>query len=103
MTSSSTIRMALPRVFSASPADSEMAASSSVFTASAVTGQQGMSYVGQIDAFGVYCRETRDSYIVPMDAIANCGAIASLRVSATKNGQAKRIRLASEFLIEREP
>ena len=60
---------------------------------------KGVPYHGQVDAFGVYCPETRLVYLVPMTAIADCGTMSALRVDATRNGQTKRIRLASDFLV----
>ena len=56
-------------------------------------------YSGQADAFGVYCPQTRRSYLVPMAAIADCRFFATLRVEATKNGQRLRTRSAEEFAI----
>lgn len=58
-----------------------------------------VSYRGQVDAFGVYCPQTQATYFVPMAAIARCGAIASLRVVPSRNGQVRRIRLARDFRI----
>jgi hypothetical protein len=34
--------------------------------------RRGVSYHGQIDAFGVYCPQTRMSYLVPMSVVAGC-------------------------------
>jgi hypothetical protein len=56
-------------------------------------------YAGQADAFGVYCPQTRRSYLVPMEAIADCRLFATLRVEPTKNGQRLRTRSAEEFAI----
>lgn len=55
-------------------------------------------YRGQIDAFGVYCAETGDAYLVPMEALT-CDTIARLRIARTRNGQARRVRMASSYLI----
>lgn len=56
------------------------------------------SYRGQIDAFGVYCAETGDAYLVPIEALT-CDTIARLRISPARNGQMRRVRLASDYLI----
>ena len=56
-------------------------------------------YAGQADAFGVYCPQTRRSYLVPVAAIADCRFLATLRVEPSKNGQRLRTRSAEEFAI----
>lgn len=56
-------------------------------------------YVGQTDAFGIYCPQTRRSYLVPMTAVADCRLFATLRVEPAKNGQQLRTRGAEEFAI----
>jgi hypothetical protein len=59
-----------------------------------------VSYGGQVDAFGVYCPQTRESYLVPVAALGSRGAIASLRVLPSRNGQVKKVRLASDYLVD---
>ena len=68
-------------------------------------GGESVNYGGQIDAFGVFCRETGDAYLVPMEAVAHCGAVASLRVAPARNGQSQRVRRALDYVIDpaREP
>lgn len=56
-------------------------------------------YAGQIDAFGVYCPDTNAAYLIPMEALGQCGNLATLRLTPARNGQRKRIRNAAEFLI----
>jgi hypothetical protein len=56
-------------------------------------------YAGQADAFGVYCPQTRRSYLVPIAAIADCRLFATLRVEPARNGQHLRTRAAEEFAI----
>jgi len=56
-------------------------------------------YRGQVDAFGVYCADTKGMYLVPIDAIANCEHIVALRVEPARNGQRLRVRSAAEFVI----
>jgi hypothetical protein len=59
----------------------------------------GRTYHGEVDAFGVYCPETREAYLVPMAAIETCSTMASLRVTPSENGQHSGVRLASDFRI----
>lgn len=54
-------------------------------------------YVGQIDAFAVYCPETGGVYVIPIDGLPVCQA--QLRVTPPRNGQRKRIRLAADFEV----
>src|SRR5207244_2576865 len=56
-------------------------------------------YRGQVEAFGVFCPQTGNSYLVPVAAIESCGTIAALRVEAARNGQQRGIRSADEFVI----
>ncbi|OLC53520.1 MAG: hypothetical protein AUH85_14230 [Chloroflexi bacterium 13_1_40CM_4_68_4] len=58
---------------------------------------RGLSYRGQVDAFGVYRTETRTTYLVPIAAVAVCGRLACLRSYDAE--RARAARLASEFLI----
>jgi hypothetical protein len=55
-------------------------------------------YLGQIDYFGVYCRETRRVYLVPI-ADAELRREVALRVDPPRNGQARRIRFAAAYEI----
>jgi hypothetical protein len=56
------------------------------------------TYEGEIEYFGVYCAETASVYLVPIDDVA-CRKEARLRVTASRNGQAKRIRLARNYRV----
>ncbi len=56
-------------------------------------------YTGQVDAFGVYCPQTRCSYLVPVTALVDCRLFATLRIEPAKNGQRTRTRSAEEFAI----
>jgi PD-(D/E)XK endonuclease len=60
--------------------------------------ERSRHYFGQIDCFGVYCPETRGVYLIPIEAVPTT-ARASLRVDVPRNGQRKRIRLASDYQI----
>jgi hypothetical protein len=59
----------------------------------------GRTYHGEVDAFGIYCSETHETYLVPMTAIHACGTMASLRVVPSRNGQRQGVRQASDFRI----
>ena len=72
-----------------------------VFRVYSVSGHdtRAKGYVGQVDAFGVYCAGTSATYLVPVEAIAGCGHMAALRVEVTRNGQRRGVRSAAEFVI----
>ena len=64
---------------------------------------RAVSYRGQVDAFGVYCPDTKEAYLVPVAALGACDSMASIRVLPPKNGQVTRLRLARDYLIEGGP
>jgi hypothetical protein len=55
-------------------------------------------YVGQVDFFGVYCRDTGRVYLVPIEDLASRWE-AILRVEPARNSQQKRIRRAEPYEI----
>ena len=57
------------------------------------------TYHGDVDAFGVYCPQTGRCYLVPMSAIVQNSAVASLWVDPPRNGQAVGVHRASEFEV----
>ncbi|MDP9245675.1 MAG: group I intron-associated PD-(D/E)XK endonuclease [Chloroflexota bacterium] len=57
------------------------------------------TYQGEVDAFGVHCRDTGQCYLVPMEAVAAHRAMVALRVSPTLNRQARGVRHAQDFVI----
>lgn len=60
-------------------------------------GGKRKSYVGDIDAFAVYCEYTDKVYLIPIE---KCGtAYMTLRLTAPKNGQVKNIQFAKDFEI----
>lgn len=59
----------------------------------------GIPYLGQIEAFGVYCPQNRRAYLIPIEAVGANVSTARLRLDATRNGQQKGIRLADSFQI----
>jgi hypothetical protein len=56
-------------------------------------------YQGDVDAFGVYCPQIRETYLVPIAALSAAGTIGWLRVSPVRNGQQRRIRLAERYRL----
>jgi hypothetical protein len=55
-------------------------------------------YIGQIDAFAVYCRSTCGVYLVPIDDVPN-RRTGALRVNPPRNNQRRRVRLAADYEI----
>lgn len=55
-------------------------------------------YEGQADVFGVYCPETRETYLVPVAEAP--GRQCRLRVTPSRNGQRAGIRWAADFRID---
>lgn len=57
-------------------------------------------YLGEIDCFAVYCRDTGGVYLIPIDQ-ARVRARCALRVEPPRNGQRRRIRSAFDYEIVR--
>jgi hypothetical protein len=57
-------------------------------------------YTGEIDYFGVYCRETGGVYLVPIDEVP-VKRQGALRVEPARNGQVRLIRLARDYELAR--
>jgi PD-(D/E)XK endonuclease len=57
-------------------------------------------YLGEIDYFAVYCPETSGVYLIPIEDIP-LRRQGALRVDPPRNGQRRRIRLASTYEIGR--
>jgi hypothetical protein len=55
-------------------------------------------YLGEIDYFAVYCPETGGVYLIPV-ADAQLRHKGSLRISPTRNGQKRRIRMAADYEV----
>ena len=53
-------------------------------------------YVGQIDAFAVYCPQIERVYLVPIEAVQTTIG-ARLRLEPAKNGQTWNVRWARDF------
>lgn len=62
-------------------------------------GRGPQSYLGLADIFGVYFPPTSAVYLAPLDAIAACEG--RLRLEPARNNQRRRIRLASEYEIDK--
>jgi hypothetical protein len=71
------------------------------FNVSSADGRRpkGVAYVGQVEAFGIYCPQNRKVYLVPIDRIVARVSRARLRTDATKNGQVRGVTLAAAFEI----
>jgi len=72
-----------------------------VFRLYSVSGHDTRSkrYVGQVDAYGVFCPGTSLIYLIPVAALGHCGTVASIRVSPTLNGQRLGVRHARSFEV----
>jgi hypothetical protein len=58
------------------------------------------SYAGEVDYFGVYCRDTGAVYLVPIGDVPNRRS-AALRVEPSRNQQQERIRPAEQYEVAR--
>ena len=56
------------------------------------------TYEGEVDFFGVHCRETSRAYLVPIDDLP-LRRYATLRVEPARNNQRERIRWARDYEI----
>ena len=54
-------------------------------------------YRGQADVFGVYCKATRDVYLVPVDDVGTRSGC--LRIDPPRNNQTSRIRWARDYVL----
>lgn len=73
-----------------------------VFRLYSISGHAGVPkhYGGQVDAFGVYCPQNRQTYLIPVSAIRDCRYFATLRVVASRNGQRSKTRPAEPFVLD---
>ena len=55
-------------------------------------------YAGEVDYFGIYCPETDDVYLVPIDEVTH-SSMCMLRIEPTRNGQSKGVRWAHEYTL----
>lgn len=70
-----------------------------LYSMSGHRGTIGRDYAGQVDAFGIYCPQNRQAYLVPMADIADRRGASCLRIQPARNGQLKRTRRAERYLI----
>lgn len=57
----------------------------------------GVPYVGQIEAFGVFCPQIGRAYLVPMKEVRARASTARLRLEPPRNGQKRLISNAAQF------
>jgi hypothetical protein len=55
------------------------------------------TYENEVDLFLVYCPETDGIYAIPIEEATS--SVGALRGAPTANGQAKRIRWATEYQL----
>jgi PD-(D/E)XK nuclease superfamily protein len=60
----------------------------------------GDSYIGQVDAFAIYCPELDTCYLVPI-ADTPARQVGALRVHPPANGQTAAIRWAEPYALDR--
>jgi hypothetical protein len=56
-------------------------------------------YVGDVDFFAVYCRETSGIYLMPIGEAPS--RVGSFRVDPPRNNQWRKVRLAADYEIGR--
>lgn len=56
------------------------------------------SYAGEVDLFGVYCRETRDVLLIPIEDLP-MRVLARLRIDPPRNNQRVGIRYAESYRL----
>ncbi|MDQ6910528.1 MAG: group I intron-associated PD-(D/E)XK endonuclease, partial [Actinomycetota bacterium] len=56
------------------------------------------NYHGEVDFFGVYSPELDAVYLVPIDQVPE--RMGSLRLHPARNGQAKGLRWASDYVLD---
>lgn len=70
------------------------------FNTCSLGGRKGLireTYVGEIEAFGVYSPELEKCYLVPVEEVGVSEGV--LRVTEAKNGMKTRIRWAKDFEV----
>lgn len=59
----------------------------------------GVPYVGQIEAFGIFCPQNGKVYMVPIECLKATASKGRLRITATRNGQSRGVILAAAFEV----
>lgn len=67
------------------------------FLTASRTNNEPKDYRGEVDFFAVYCHARAEAYLIPVDDVPKRAA--HLRLRPTRNGQAKGIRWASDYLL----
>ncbi len=62
-------------------------------------GYGAITYRGLIDLFAVYVSELDRCFVIPVEEAGTSAS--SLRIAPTANGQAKRVRFAEDYALER--
>jgi PD-(D/E)XK endonuclease len=57
------------------------------------------AYRDTVDFFGIYCPDTGEVYLVPIEDVPERGA--HLRIEPTRNNQAKGVRWARDYVLTR--
>ena len=55
-------------------------------------------YHGEVDYFAVFCPETAEVYLIPISDVEN-RTMCALRVTQSRNGQKRRVRIAANYTI----
>ena len=62
-------------------------------------GGKRKDYNDAVEFFGVYCPDNDTVYMIPIEAVKDCGASATLRLNPPKNNQTKGVRYAKDFVL----
>jgi hypothetical protein len=68
-----------------------------VFKTASYTRNVPKAYRGEVDYFGVYCPETGQAYLVPVEVVGD--RTGQLRVEEPKNGQIQKIHWARDYVL----
>ena len=72
-------------------------ASGRYFRTASNTRNTPKDYRGQVEFFGVYCHDRRETYLVPVEDVPLRGA--QLRLTVPRSSQSKGIRWARDYLL----
>lgn len=57
------------------------------------------TYVGHVEAFGVYCREINRTFLVPIDAVSHIKGVARLRIEPRRSKNGRDAHEATAFEV----
>ena len=60
--------------------------------------QPSRTYLGEIDYFAVYCRQTTGVYLIPIEHVQT-RSMANLRVAPPRNHQRRGVRFAADYEV----